>query len=947
MTPRRVVFLVLLALVAALARASPAPTDATPRHVRFDPPAGAVVDEVELPQVDAAHARLRRGSDLAAPLHVRFRALNRDYALELRPARGLFSPRFRAVGVDEAGREIPFEVDQRAFYRGHVAGEPDSAVHAHVHDGQLTALIRVGAEHVQVEPADTLGRDSPRHATHRVYPAEIPTPPPAATAGGASYCGNTDEHHVHAHTTHGSEGSGYGTSAGFAYSSASAFRARRVGAGGNPARTTCEMALISDHRYYVSDGGSVLLTTANKMIATLNYISTQIYAATDFDATQTGIELAVAYVKVYTSAATVGNPFVTSTSDATVFLNQLSGISWTGFCLAHAFTHQEFTGGVLGLAWVGTICLEWSGSSSQNTGISTSLNFGSAVPDLQARLVMAHEVGHNFGMSHDDNCHDYCLAHPSFCSGDTYASDSNGRYIMWPISVDGSALNNQVFSGCSRAAAAAKLQTQGSCFTDAGSGPICGNGIVQEGEQCDCGEPNDAALCSQRDPCCNTNCTLKAPAECSPQAGVCCNDNCTMRGYPLGTDLADPLLTDYACGTNTDCTLPTRCIRDPALNGTCPSTSYSYLGTTTLLYKPNGTLCNDGSNTCVSGLCTGSACVLYDATECSPPSAESACVVACNFNGTCISTADSTNRPENVTAHMRAAGRFCNDVGYCDGAGACVSASVDSPNVIASEIFNWAVEHWYVTYGIALGVVVLAFLLRCSYQLKDTSQYVKKHIRDFGSKAARVLRPRQSQVQAHGQKSAEEQAKFKQMAVFLEESERLRSSKLVVSSDEAFHRLTALFPHTPERVLREMIKASPHEEAAVQRLLTLGHPMRLVKDYKELVYATKIYERAHPPAEAAARRAGVGAGGAGAGPSASKDQQKSGSNNNNNNNIRYQRGAAPSAATAAGAAGAKPTPASAHSKAPAAGAATPAASAAAAPSSKPALSAQPQPRPRK
>ncbi len=31
------------------------------------------------------------------------------------------------------------------------------------------------------------------------------------------------------------------------------------------------------------------------------------------------------------------------------------------------------------------------------------------------------------------------------------------------------------------------------------------------------------------------------------------------------------------------------------------------------------------------------------------------------------------------------------------------------------------------------------------------------------------------------------------------------------------------------------------------RLLHLGHPMRLISDYKQLMFASKIYERAHPP----------------------------------------------------------------------------------------------------
>jgi hypothetical protein len=45
-----------------------------------------------------------------------------------------------------------------------------------------------------------------------------------------------------------------------------------------------------------------------------------------------------------------------------------------------------------------------------------------------------------------------------------------------------------------------------------------------------------------------------------------------------------------------------------------------------------------------------------------------------------------------VTLHVRANGRLCND-GFCNG-GTCISQNVDSPDVIASEIFNWAITHW-------------------------------------------------------------------------------------------------------------------------------------------------------------------------------------------------------------------------------------------------------------
>uniref|UniRef100_A0A3B3RDR2 Disintegrin domain-containing protein n=1 Tax=Paramormyrops kingsleyae TaxID=1676925 RepID=A0A3B3RDR2_9TELE len=51
-------------------------------------------------------------------------------------------------------------------------------------------------------------------------------------------------------------------------------------------------------------------------------------------------------------------------------------------------------------------------------------------------------------------------------------------------------------------------------------GPRCGNGYLEDGEECDCGDE-----CSS--PCCNAhNCTLKAGAQCAH--GVCC-ENCKLK----------------------------------------------------------------------------------------------------------------------------------------------------------------------------------------------------------------------------------------------------------------------------------------------------------------------------------------------------------------------------------------------------------------------------------
>ncbi len=67
---------------------------------------------------------------------------------------------------------------------------------------------------------------------------------------------------------------------------------------------------------------------------------------------------------------------------------------------------QSFSGGILGLAWVGTICDKASGGQALNAGLTTDLLSGEQQTSEEISLVTTHEVGHNWGSNHDltSNC---------------------------------------------------------------------------------------------------------------------------------------------------------------------------------------------------------------------------------------------------------------------------------------------------------------------------------------------------------------------------------------------------------------------------------------------------------------------------------------------------------------------------------------------------------------
>ncbi|XP_011370886.1 disintegrin and metalloproteinase domain-containing protein 8 isoform X1 [Pteropus vampyrus] len=219
---------------------------------------------------------------------------------------------------------------------------------------------------------------------------------------------------------------------------------------------------------------------------------------------------------------------------------------------AQLITGVDFTGNTVGLAKVSTMCSRDSAAVSQDHSQNP----------VGVASTMAHEMGHNLGMDHDEDIQGcYCPE----------SRDRGGCVMAASI---GSAFPRR-FSHCSQADLERFMEKpRTACLANAPDpdrlvgGPVCGNGFVERGEQCDCGQPQD---CQNR--CCNaTSCQLAEGAECAH--GTCCHE---CRVKPAGT-LCRPLKD--ACDLEEHCDGQQPACPEDAFqeNGTpCPG-GYCYAG---------------------------------------------------------------------------------------------------------------------------------------------------------------------------------------------------------------------------------------------------------------------------------------------------------------------------------------------------------------------------------
>uniref|UniRef100_A0A8C5WER3 ADAM metallopeptidase domain 8 n=1 Tax=Leptobrachium leishanense TaxID=445787 RepID=A0A8C5WER3_9ANUR len=461
------------------------------------------------------------------PEHARY-ALSfggKNYTLQLEKNRELLSKNYSLTYYLGNGTEVTetWNMQDHCFYHGHLEGENDSSASINTCNG-ISGFLHVDRQMYLIEPLS----GPEEQGVHAVYK------------------------HEHLRMKRGvCQGSNITTVYDYGPKVAAMLKPQPWGA--VPMHTGTkyvELYLVVDNAEYRKYKD--MATLHHRMKEIVNHVD-KLYRPLKFRVALIGMEVWT-YKDKITVSSTAGN-----TLDNFLKWRKSDLLRKQRHDNAQLITGIDFDGSTVGLATKLAMC----------TGDSGGINQDHSANPIGVAATMAHEMGHNLGMSHDEDVPG-CRCVETKEHGGCVMAQSVG--LVFP----------KMFSSCSQA----DLQTflndvSPTCLLNTPDtdqlygGPVCGNQFVEKGEECDCGSLEDCT-----NPCCNaTTCLLKEGAQCAQ--GECCQQ-CKIR--PVG---------EMCRRKKEECDLPEYCT---GVSAECPEDAY----------QENGVICrnsNGNSGYCYNGEC--------------------------------------------------------------------------------------------------------------------------------------------------------------------------------------------------------------------------------------------------------------------------------------------------------------------------------------------------------
>ncbi|XP_023211287.1 disintegrin and metalloproteinase domain-containing protein 10-like isoform X2 [Centruroides sculpturatus] len=417
----------------------------------------------------------------------------------------------------------------------------------------------------------------------------------------------------------------------------------------------CSLELVADHTYteYMDFNQAKIVSEMLLYIKIADYI----FRNTDFDedGDKEDIAFNVQKITIFETKNDPGNIFGRETKDYKEFLQSLTKYHHP-YCMLICFTHRDFWTptqcAVSKVNKIGGIC---PGSKplgkSNNVGFVTNIENKKIIPRFRIPLNLVHQLGHAFACRDDPEKNKFCSP--------GHVNPRHGNYIMHPNISYGAFKNNWHFSTCCKTTLKNFLKQSRikTCLLRRELSN-CGNGIVEEGELCDCDSSTENCTAVQK--CCRINeypsqCTLRNGMLCSPSKGQCCDDNCDIIEY----DKRQPCFSNIECFNVT-----TFC---DGISSFCSG-----------LMQPDGTPCRQNSRTCHKGQCKSNVCLDHSMKPCQCKTRHSECHICCmNETHTCRTAKNLQLFPSKDEVYVKLPGSSCdNGYGICSRNGSCIRKTI-------------------------------------------------------------------------------------------------------------------------------------------------------------------------------------------------------------------------------------------------------------------------------